>query len=271
MSKILEISGAEFSYNGDRKIFENINFSLGKGEVLCILGPNGTGKSTLIKCINGLIKLTKGNIYLKNEEIETMSKTDIAKVMGYIPQTHASTFAFSVSDVVLLGRTPHLGLTESPGQKDYKIARNAMKSLGILHLENKPYTKVSGGERQLVLMARVLTQQPQILLLDEPTSHLDFGNQIRTLKIIKQLSESGLSILMTSHFPDHAFLSSDNVIILNNGNIMALGKPDDVVTEENMRETYGIDVRILNVENNRKAVIPIENQYNPKLFSINNK
>jgi iron complex transport system ATP-binding protein len=258
MSKILEIIEAEFSYSGKRKIFEDINFSLEEGDILCVLGPNGTGKSTLIKCINGLLKLSRGNIFLRNKDINTMGKDDLAKSMGYIPQTHDSTFAFKVSDVVLLGRAPHLGLTESPGSKDLKIAQDAMESLGISHLKDKPYTEISGGERQLVLMARVLAQKPKILLLDEPTSHLDFGNQIRILEIINKLSSSGLSVIMTSHYPDHAFISSNRVVILKNGALMAIGSPEEVVTEENMRKAYNIDVRILNVEKHRKAVVPLE-------------
>lgn len=258
MSKILEINQAEFSYDGKRKIFEDINFSLEEGDILCLLGPNGTGKSTLIKCLNGLLKLSRGSIFLWDQDINTMDHADLAKLIGYIPQTHDSTFAFKVSDVVLLGRAPHLGLTESPGNEDLKIARQAMENLGISHLRDKPYTEISGGERQLVLMARVLAQQPQILLLDEPTSHLDFGNQIRTLNIINKLSEAGLSVIMTSHYPDHAFISSNRVAILNKGTLMAMGSPEDVVTEENMRKAYDVDVKILEVEKYRKAVVPLE-------------
>jgi iron complex transport system ATP-binding protein len=258
MSRMLEILGAEFSYNGKEKIFEDVNFILEEKDVLCILGPNGTGKSTLIKCINGLQNLDKGQILFKNRNIKAMSNVELAKIMGYVPQTHRSTFAFSVLDVVLLGRAPHLGLTDSPGENDIKIAQKSMKDLGILHLEDKPYTEISGGERQLVILARVLTQQPQILLLDEPTSHLDFGNQIRTLDIIKKISDNGLSVIMTSHYPDHAFISSNKVAILNKGSIMAIGDPEDVITERNMSETYGIDVKILDIENHRKAVIPLK-------------
>jgi iron complex transport system ATP-binding protein len=261
MSKILEIKHADFSYNGKENIFENINISIEEGNILCILGPNGTGKSTLIKCINGLLHLKDGKILLNNINIKSMNKADLAKIIGYIPQTHQSTFAFSVFDVVVLGRAPHLSLTEIPGENDFKIAQEAMESLGISHLRDKPYTRISGGERQLVLMARVLTQQPKILLLDEPTSHLDFGNQIRTLEVINQLAKNGLSVIMTSHFPDHTFISSNQVAILNNGTIMAMGTPEEVVTEENMRKAYGIDVKILEVENHRKAVIPLEKKY----------
>jgi iron complex transport system ATP-binding protein len=257
MSKLLEINNIEFSYNEKKKIFEDISFSIDEGDILCILGPNGAGKSTLIKCINGLLKLNKGDILFKGKNITMMDNDELAKKMGYIPQTHSSTFAFRVIDIVLLGRVPHLGLTESPGKKDYKIAENAMESLGIAHLKDKLYNEISGGERQLVIMARVLTQQPEILLLDEPTSHLDFGNQIRTLGIINKLSKNGLSVIMTSHYPDHAFISSNKVVIMNNGTLMAVGSPEDVVTEENMRNAYEINVRIMDVEDHRKTVVPL--------------
>ena len=257
MSKILEIKHAEFSYNHKENIFNDVNLSLENGDVLCILGPNGTGKSTLIKCINGLLKLKEGSILINNQNIHSLNKNDLAKMIGYIPQSHNSTFAFSVFDVVLMGRAPHLSLTSVPGEKDYKIAENALKSLGISHLTHKTYTEISGGERQMVLIARVLAQQPQILLLDEPTSHLDFGNQIRTLNVINKLAESGLSVIMTSHFPDHAFLSSNKVAIMNGGTIMEIGTPESVITEENMRRAYNIDVKILEVDKHRKACIPM--------------
>ena len=260
MSKIFEINGAEFSYNSTEKIFKDINFSLEKGDVLCILGPNGAGKSTLIKCMNGLLKLNSGNIFLEGQNIYSKNKNDLAKIIGYIPQYHSTTFAFTVLDVVLMGRAPHLNLTSSPGKKDLKIAEEALESLEILDLKDKPYTQISGGERQMVLIARVLAQQPKILLLDEPTSHLDFGNQIRTLEIINKLSRNGLSVIMTSHFPDHAFLSSNQVAIMNHGTIMEIGKPESVITEKNMRSAYGIDVKILDVDENRKACIPMQIQ-----------
>jgi iron complex transport system ATP-binding protein len=258
MSKIFDIKNAEFSYNGKKSVFRNVNISLERGDVLCILGPNGTGKSTLIKCMNSLLKLKNGEIILKDRNIHSINKTELAKIIGYIPQSNGSTFAYSVLDVVLMGRAPHLSLTSVPGKNDYKIAEEALESLGILFLKDKAYTEISGGERQLVLMARAIAQQPEILLLDEPTSHLDFGNQIRTLKIINELSKRGLSVIMTSHFPDHAFLSSNKVAIMNQGTIMEIGEPETVVTEENMKQAYGIDVKILDIDEHRKACIPMQ-------------
>lgn len=260
MKNIMDIRNAEFSYNGKKSIFRNVNISIERGDVLCILGPNGTGKSTLIKCMSSLLKLKSGKILLKDKNIYSMNNTEIAKVMGYIPQSNNSTFAYSVLDIVLMGRTPYLSITSVPGKNDYKIAEEALENLGILHLKDKIYTEISGGERQLVLMARAIAQRPEILLLDEPTSHLDFGNQIRTLKVINKLSKSGLSVVMTSHFPDHAFLSSNKVAIMNQGTIMEMGDPRTVVTEENMKQAYGIDVKILDVDEQRKACIPMQIQ-----------
>jgi iron complex transport system ATP-binding protein len=260
MNNIMDIKDAEFSYNGKKNIFKNVSFSIENGDVFCILGPNGTGKSTLIKCMNSLLKLKSGRISLKNKNIYSMKETDIAKIIAYIPQSNNSVFAFSVFDIVLMGRTPHLSLTSVPGKNDYKIAEEALTNLGILHLKNKTYTEISGGERQLVLMARAIAQQPEILLLDEPTSHLDFGNQIRTLKVIKELAKTGLSVVMTSHFPDHAFLSCNKVAIMNQGTIMEIGKPEFVVTENNMKQAYGVDVRIIDVDENRRACIPMQIQ-----------
>ncbi|HEX3012770.1 MAG TPA: ABC transporter ATP-binding protein [Methanobacterium sp.] len=257
MSHLMEMINGTFSYNTGDNIFENINFSIKKGDIFCILGANGTGKTTLIKCLNGLMKLDSGNVLLNGKDIYSLNHADIAKNIGYIPQTHNSTFPFTVLDVVLMGRAPHLDLFSSPGEKDIKIAENSLKSLNIFHMRDKPYTEISGGEQQLVFIARILTQEPRILILDEPTSHLDFGNQIRTLNIIEKLAKKGLSVVMSSHFPDHAFISASKVAIMKGKNFIDIGTPDDVITEENMEKTYGINVKIMDIEN-RRACIPLK-------------
>ena len=261
----LDISNAAYSYDeeGDN-VFENITFSVGEGDIFCVLGPNGTGKSTLIKCIGNLLRLKQGSIKLEGEDILSLDNVDVAKKIGYIPQVHSPTFPFSVLDVVLMGRAPHLSLLSSPAEKDFAMARDAIKVVGIPHLIDKPYTEISGGERQLVLLARILAQQPSILLLDEPTSHLDFGNQIRILNMIDKLAKNGLSIIMASHFPDHAFLTSNKVAIMKGGTFIDMGSPDKVITEENMKSAYGVDVKIVYVNdganNGRKVCIPLMNR-----------
>lgn len=257
MTPLLEVKNAQFSYNGKENIFENINFSVSNGDVFCILGANGTGKTTLIKCLNGLMRLDSGKVLLNNKNIYSLSHSEIAKNIGYIPQVHASTFPFKVMDVVLMGRSPHLDIFESPSEKDYEIAENSLKSLNIWHMKDKPYTEISGGEQQLVFIARVLAQEPSILILDEPTSHLDFGNQIRTLDIIEKLAKNGLSIIMSSHFPDHAFISANKVAIMKDKKFIDIGHPKKVINEFNMEQTYGINVKIVDVDG-RKACIPLK-------------
>ncbi|AUB55094.1 iron ABC transporter ATP-binding protein [Methanobacterium subterraneum] len=255
MKPIMEIKGCSFVYDDNENIFEDINFSVSSGDIFCILGANGTGKTTLIKCLTGLMSPHSGEINIDGQDMNSFSRADLAKKIGYIPQIHNSTFPFTVLDVVLMGRSPHLDMFESPSEKDYEIALKSLKSLNIEHMKDKPYTEISGGEQQLVFIARVLTQEPSILILDEPTSHLDFGNQIRTLNIIKQLASNGLSVIMSSHFPDHAFISANKVALMDGKKFMAIGKPEDVITTDNMKRIYGIDVKVMDI-GKRMACIP---------------
>ena len=255
--KLFEVNNISFDYDGE-EIFSNISFSIDKGDVLCILGPNGTGKNTLIKCLNGLHDINSGEILINGQNIKKLSFKQISKHIGYIPQAHIPSFPFKVFDVVLMGRAPYLNLTDSPKEEDKKIALDALKTLGIDDLKDKEYTNLSGGERQLVFLARVLCQKPDILILDEPTSHLDFGNQIKLLEIIDNLAKSGLSIIMSSHFPDHAFLSSTKVAIMKDRKFIDFGTPDDVVTEDNLRKAYSIDVRLMELDDERKVCVPMK-------------
>jgi iron complex transport system ATP-binding protein len=251
----MEIKDCSFAYEDNNNIFEDINFSVSSGDIFCILGANGTGKTTLIKCLTGLMNPHSGEILIDSQDMNSFSRADLAKKIGYIPQIHNSTFPFTVLDVVLMGRSPHLDMFESPSEKDYKIALKSLKSLNIEYMKDKPYTEISGGEQQLVFIARVLTQEPSILILDEPTSHLDFGNQIRTLNIIKKLASAGLSVIMSSHFPDHAFISANKVALMDGKKFLAIGKPEDVITTENMKQIYGIDVKVMDI-GKRMACIP---------------
>jgi iron complex transport system ATP-binding protein len=258
---VLRVEDAEFYYDVAReKGFRGVGFSLNRGEVMCILGPNGCGKTTLLKCMIGLLRMSKGHVWLDGREIGQLGRREIAKVVGYVPQLHQPAFPFSVLDAVLVGRAPHLGFLESPGRRDEEIAEMAIDAMGITGLKDRPYTQLSGGEMQLVVFARVLAQQPRLLLLDEPTSHLDFGNQIRVLHTIGNLASTGLPVIMTSHFPDHAFLVSSKVAIMKDNLFLAVGSPDEVITEDSMERIYGIKVKILDVETplKRKICVPLE-------------
>ena len=236
MNHLMEMVNGTFSYNQKDNIFEDINFKVQKGDVFCILGVNGTGKTTLIKCLNGLMKLNSVKVLLNGRDIYSLKHFQIAKNIGYIPQIHNSTFPFTILDVVLMGRAPHIDTFSSPSKIDVKIAENSLKSLNIYHMKDKPYTEISGGEQQLVFIARVLTQEPHVLLLDEPTSHLDFGNQIRTLNIIEKLANNGLSVIMSSHFPDHAFISANKVAIMKGTQFIDIGAPEKVITEKTWKK-----------------------------------
>ncbi len=254
---LFEVKNISFSYE-KQEIFSDISFNISKGDVLCILGPNGTGKTTLIKCLNGLNKIDSGEILINGKNIKSFSFKEISKHIGYIPQSHTPSFPFKVIDVVMMGRAPYLNISSTPKEEDEKIALNALKTLSIDHLKDKEYTNLSGGERQLVFLARVIAQKPDILILDEPTSHLDFGNQIKLLEIIENLSKTGLSIIMSSHFPDHGFLSSTKVAIMKDGGFIDIGRPDDVITEENLEKIYDIGVKLIQLEDNRKICLPLK-------------
>ncbi len=255
----MEADKVTFAYTPNKNIFEDLSFSVNSGEIFCILGPNGTGKSTLLRCVGGLYKMCKGKVLVGGKDIALFSPANLAKKIGFIAQTHTPTFPYKVLDVVLMGRTPHLNLLATPSQKDYALAEKAIHTLEIDHLRDKPYTKLSGGEMQLVLFARVLAQAPEILLLDEPTSHLDIANQVRTIELIRKLAKEKLCIVMTSHFPDHAFYISDKVALMKNKTFIAIGNVDEVMTENNLKETYGVDIKIIYLggEISRKIAVPL--------------
>jgi len=248
MQTRIAVEDLSFHYLPGKPVFAQLSFSVSGGEVLCLLGPNGTGKSTLIKCLGGLLRPQTGRALLNGRPLAELKPAAIARLIGYVPQSQPSVFPFLVKDVVVMGRAAHLNAVSSPSKSDYAIAEDAMAAVGITHIAENPCNAISSGEWQLVLIARALTQRPQILLLDEPTSHLDLGKQMRILKVIMDLAASGLTIVMATHFPDHALLASQRVAILKNKHLIAMGPPGEVVTPANLQEAYGIAVRIVHVE-----------------------
>lgn len=247
MELILSTKNACCGY-GSNIILSDINIDVKKGEVLCILGPNGVGKTTLFKTILGLIELKSGDILVESHSIKRMSSKNKARLMGYVPQVHDPPFSFKVSDVVMMGRTAYIGSFSTPGREDHRIAQESMASLRISHLKDRIYTELSGGERQLVLIARALAQQPKILIMDEPTSNLDFGNQIRVLQQINELTQNGLSVVLTTHFPNHAFMCASKVAMVKKNKTIEIGTSEEVITEENLKDTYGVGVKITSVQ-----------------------
>ncbi|HBE76205.1 MAG TPA: iron ABC transporter ATP-binding protein [Firmicutes bacterium] len=251
----LEINQVMCGY-GNRTILKDISFSVHDREILCLLGPNGVGKTTLFKTILGFLRLQGGDILLNGENIRLWPRERLARAIGYVPQAHTPPFPFTVLDVVTMGRTAHLGVFSSPSKKDVMIAEQAIETLNIGFLRDRIYTEISGGERQMVLIARALTQEPKLLVMDEPTSNLDFGNQIRVLQQIRELAGRGLGVIMTSHFPDHAFLCSTKIALLQKDRGFITGEADEVVTEENMRAAYGVRVKIIRSDD-VKTCVPV--------------
>jgi iron complex transport system ATP-binding protein len=227
------------------------------GDALCLLGPNGVGKTTLFKAMLGFIKVQTGQILLNGEDISKWSRRQFAAKVGYIPQEHNPPFPFKVLDVVVMGRTAYMHTFAAPGPRDFAIAEEALHTLDSGYLKDRIYTEISGGERQLVLIARALAQQPEILIMDEPTSNLDFGNQIRVLKHIKKLVQEGnLGVIMTTHTPNHAFIFASKVAILGKNNTFVFGSPEEVITEQNLKAVYGVDVKIID-EEKQKMCMPV--------------
>ena len=240
---ILEVKDLSFHYPGSRTIFHDVSFTLDKGEVLSILGTNGAGKSTLLNCIANLFKPASGQIMLNGRPMASMSITEVAKIIGYVPQIHTPAYAYTVREFTVMGRTPYIGAFSTPSKEDYRLADEALERMGILHLRDKAYTEISGGERQQVTIARVLTQQPQIILLDEPTAHLDYGNQYRVVQMVKELSREGYALLMTTHNPDHAIILDGKVAILDKNGVLGVGQAADTLTADILTKLYGLKVK----------------------------
>ncbi|MFT8395051.1 ABC transporter ATP-binding protein [Propionibacterium sp.] len=258
----LELKGLSSGY-GERRVINDLSLEAVSGEVMCLLGPNGVGKTTLFKTILGFITPQAGTIMLDDRNIRDLTRREMAQVIAYVPQAHTPPFPFSVLDVVTMGRTAKLGPFSSPTKKDVELSRAALERLGVSFLAERTYTEISGGERQMVLIARALTQEPQLLIMDEPTSSLDFGNQVRVLQVVRRLAEQGLCIVMTTHVPDHAFLTSARVALLQADAPVMVGSADEIVTEEAMNAAYGVTVRIATVpgdgpdEPEVKACVPL--------------
>ena len=239
----LEVQQLSFHYQEGRDILQDISFSCQGAEILCILGENGTGKSTLLKCITGEER-GRGRVLLDGRDLAAYRPGELAKQIAYIPQTHVPIFPFRVLDVVMMGRTARIGYFASPSAQDEKLARENLDFLRIGHLWDKPYTDISGGERQLVLIAAALTQEPELLILDEPTAHLDFGNQHRFLNLVLRLRERGMGVLMTTHFPDHALYLEGRTLVLREGRLWREGSAREVVTQQTMSQLYRLSVHV---------------------------
>ena len=244
---MLQVDGLRAGY-GDKEIVHGVSFSIPRGQFVCIIGANGCGKSTVWKNLLGLIKPFGGTVTIDGKDINEMDERERARHFAYIPQAHTPPFPFKVSDVVILGRTPYLtGIASGATRKDQVIAYQAMQQLSIENLADRVYTELSGGQQQLVLIARALPQQPALLVMDEPTASLDFGNQQLVLSCVYELSRQGMSVLMVTHDPDHALFCSDRVIMMEAGEVIGDGTPREIITTENLRRVYDTESYVTDI------------------------
>ena len=259
----LEVVNGSFRY-GQKEIIRNVSFPIDSGEVLAVLGQNGIGKTTLLRCTMGMLRWSTGRTMLDGKDLRQYSDKELWKRIAYVPQAKNNIADCTVEEMVLLGRSAHLGLFQQPRREDREIAEKALAFVGMEKVAGKHCTKISGGELQMVLIARALAGEPEVLVLDEPESNLDFRNQILVLDTISKLAkESGIAAIINTHYPVHALKISDKALILNDDLSNLFGKTENLINEKNLSMAFHVDVRI--GENSYdghsyKSVIPIRIQ-----------
>lgn len=244
----LKVEHLDF-YFGKRQILKDISFEAQSGEFLSILGPNGVGKSTLFRCILNLLQPRAGTIMIDGRDVKEMTARELAQQIAYIPQFHKPTFNYSVLNMVLMGTAAQLRTLSTPGKAQIEIAQNALARMKIEHLAEHPYGFCSGGEKQLCLIARAIAQQAKILVMDEPSASLDFGNRIRVMQTVRSLVADGYTVVQTTHDPEQAFMYSDKILAIHDGQVLAWGTPQEVMKSELMSKLYGIDMEIHSLHN----------------------
>lgn len=246
------LQAEDLSYRiGSRQILNGISLTVNPGDNIALLGANGAGKSTLLRILLGLLAPTAGQVSLQSQPMPTLNRRSIARHLAYVPQHHVPGFPFSVAHIVAQGRLPTTGLMHAPDRADEELIERALHDLGIAHLAARIYTDLSGGERQLVLIARALVQRAQVLVLDEPITGLDYGHQLRLLALLEQLAEQGLSVVSSTHRPDQALASANRAWVLHEGRLIADGSPRDVIDSDLMQRLYQVKVRQIDADGHR--------------------
>jgi iron complex transport system ATP-binding protein len=251
---MLDVLNLAFGF-GRRRVGTDVTFTLSKGETLAVRGGNGAGNTTLFRTLLGLLPPQAGEIRVDGDSLDTLAPNERARRLAYVPQQHVPSFGFSAEEIVLMGRASRLSAFSRPGTADRAAAADALARLGIEALAERPITELSGGERQLVLVARALAQQAPVLILDEPTASLDFGNRARVLAEIDRLRSSGLTIVFSTHEPDQALAHADRALLLADGRPLALDAVDRALTAENVERLYRVRVRTVEAGANRRVFL----------------
>jgi len=247
----VSIADAWFGYEPATDVLRGASLEVESGSVHCLMGPNGCGKSTLLDCVLGFNRLRQGEVTVQGRDVRTLTPRDLARLVAYVPQKHDRSFPYLVEQVVLMGRTPHQRMLGAPDAEDRVIARESLETVGIAALADRPYTHLSGGEAQLVLLARALTQRTPLILMDEPAAHLDLGNSLRFLETVSALvRERGCTVLMATHHPEQPFFlestgCSVTVSLMGRGRVRASGKPARTITEQSLADVFGVEARLL--------------------------
>jgi len=235
--KMIEVNGLRFSY-GRGPVLDDVSFSVEKGALCGLFGPNGSGKTTLFKCCLKFLKTQAGSVVMNGKDVGSLSVSEMAKIVSYVPQDHSPPFPFLVKEMVIMGRSPHLRGVFGVSREDKQKAYEAMERAGILELADRQYNQLSGGQRQMVLMARAIAQESPIMFLDEPTAALDFSNQMRIWRIMRDIVDSGVTILACSHDPNHVSWFCDDVIVMGQRSVIASGNPSDVINDRTLNLLY---------------------------------
>jgi iron complex transport system ATP-binding protein len=256
MRELVAIAGLSFEYRR-KPVLHDINFSVKRGSLCGLLGPNASGKTTLLKCINGVLNPKEGEVRINGDAVSGMTRRDVARLMAVVPQQMSLAFSFTALQMVVMGRAARLGALKLPSAHDRDDARAAMKELGVENLADRPFAELSGGERQLVLLARALFQETPILLLDEPTSHLDFRNQYLIMDVVREMTHrKGLATLVTLHDPNLAARYCSHLVVLKEGTLYREGTRESVFEQGILEDVYGMEVVIRQMQGGPSVVLP---------------
>ena len=259
MTKI-QVKDVRYKYPGQKNdVLKGVSSDFPAGKVTALLGANGSGKTTLFKILLKILDSYEGSVHVDGKDTKYLSRSELSEIIAWVPQEEESLFPYTVGEYLLLGRAPHLGFFSLPTREDEKIIIRILTELGISHIGHRDTMSLSGGEKRLVFIARALVQEPQVLILDEPTAHLDIGNKARALGVIRAAADSGKTVIFSTHDPNEASLVADNVEILNGGEIIRRGTPSEVLTEDILRSVYGVEVMVREINNKPIVELSLNN------------